>query len=26
VHPGHGAGTTLGAERGSLAEWKQRGW
>ncbi|WP_043445159.1 MBL fold metallo-hydrolase [Arthrobacter sp. L77] len=26
VHPGHGRGTTLGAERGSLAEWKQRGW
>ncbi len=26
VHPGHGAGTTLGAERGSLAEWEQRGW
>jgi glyoxylase-like metal-dependent hydrolase (beta-lactamase superfamily II) len=26
VHPGHGDGTTLGAERGSLAEWKQRGW
>jgi glyoxylase-like metal-dependent hydrolase (beta-lactamase superfamily II) len=26
VHPGHGAGTTLGAERGSLEEWKQRGW
>ncbi|KQN99561.1 MULTISPECIES: MBL fold metallo-hydrolase [unclassified Arthrobacter] len=26
VHPGHGAGTTLGAERGSLTEWKQRGW
>lgn len=26
VHPGHGRGTTLGAERGSLAEWKERGW
>ncbi|MHA7180246.1 MBL fold metallo-hydrolase [Arthrobacter sp. MDB2-24] len=26
VHPGHGKGTTLGAERGSLADWKQRGW
>ncbi|WP_298252590.1 MBL fold metallo-hydrolase [uncultured Arthrobacter sp.] len=26
VHPGHGAGTTLGAERGSLSEWRQRGW
>ena len=26
VHPGHGTGTTLGAERGQLPEWKQRGW
>ncbi|MGO1695118.1 MAG: MBL fold metallo-hydrolase, partial [Arthrobacter sp.] len=26
VHPGHGKGTTLGAERPQLAEWKQRGW
>lgn len=26
VHPGHGAGTTLGAERPHLAEWKERGW
>ncbi|WP_083837325.1 MBL fold metallo-hydrolase [Gordonia effusa] len=26
VYPGHGAGTTLGAERGSLDEWRQRGW
>nr|WP_240607119.1 MBL fold metallo-hydrolase [Cryobacterium aureum] len=26
VHPGHGAGTTLGAERSKLSEWKQRGW
>ena len=26
VHPGHGASTTLGAERGKLSEWKQRGW
>lgn len=26
VYPGHGTGTTLGAERGSLAEWEQRGW
>jgi len=26
VHPGHGDATTLGAERGSLAEWKLRGW
>lgn len=26
VHPGHGAGTTLGAERPHLQEWKDRGW
>jgi len=26
VHPGHGGGTTLGAERGKLSKWKQRGW
>ena len=26
VHPGHGAGTTIGAERSKLSEWKQRGW
>ncbi len=26
VHPGHGPGTTLGAERPHLAEWKERGW
>lgn len=26
VYPGHGADTTLGAERPSLAEWRQRGW
>ena len=26
VHPGHGTGTTLGAERPHLAEWKERGW
>ena len=26
VHPGHGARTTLGAERPHLAEWKARGW
>jgi glyoxylase-like metal-dependent hydrolase (beta-lactamase superfamily II) len=26
VHPGHGGGTTLGAERSKLPEWKQRGW
>jgi glyoxylase-like metal-dependent hydrolase (beta-lactamase superfamily II) len=26
VYPGHGADTTLGAERPSLPEWRQRGW
>lgn len=26
VYPGHGAETTLGAERGHLAEWRERGW
>lgn len=26
VHPGHGDGTTLGAERPQLAEWRTRGW
>jgi glyoxylase-like metal-dependent hydrolase (beta-lactamase superfamily II) len=26
VHPGHGDGTTLGAERPQLAEWRARGW
>src|SRR5215469_711791 len=26
VYPGHGNDTTLGAERGSLAEWWERGW
>jgi glyoxylase-like metal-dependent hydrolase (beta-lactamase superfamily II) len=26
VHPGHGDPTTLGAERGSLTDWKIRGW
>lgn len=26
VHPGHGRGTTLGAERPHLQEWKSRGW
>jgi len=26
VYPGHGADTTLGAERPSLAEWRERGW
>lgn len=26
VHPGHGAPTTLGAERPHLKEWEERGW
>ncbi|MFB0834155.1 MBL fold metallo-hydrolase [Arthrobacter halodurans] len=26
VHPGHGGGTTLGAERPRLGEWEARGW
>lgn len=26
VHPGHGADTTLGAERPHLGEWRARGW
>lgn len=26
VHPGHGRGTTLGAERPQLEQWRQRGW
>lgn len=26
VLPGHGEGTTIGAERPQLAEWKARGW
>lgn len=26
VYPGHGADTTLGAERTSLGEWAERGW
>jgi glyoxylase-like metal-dependent hydrolase (beta-lactamase superfamily II) len=26
VYPGHGSDTTLGAERPSLNEWRQRGW
>ena len=26
VYPGHGDDTTLGAERPSLAEWRERGW
>jgi glyoxylase-like metal-dependent hydrolase (beta-lactamase superfamily II) len=25
-HPGHGKGSTLGAERPSLPEWRTRGW
>lgn len=26
VHPGHGASTTLGAERPHVQEWRERGW
>ena len=26
VYPGHGLGTTLGAERPHLDEWRARGW
>lgn len=26
VHPGHGDGTTLGVERPSLPQWRERGW
>lgn len=26
VLPGHGATTTLGAERGQLVQWRERGW
>ncbi|MCK7678336.1 MBL fold metallo-hydrolase [Corynebacterium sp. CCM 9186] len=26
IHPGHGAGTTVGAERPKLREWSERGW
>ena len=26
VYPGHGDGTTLGAERPHLGEWRERGW
>ena len=26
VYPGHGQDTTLGAERGSLPAWRERGW
>jgi glyoxylase-like metal-dependent hydrolase (beta-lactamase superfamily II) len=25
-YPGHGNDSTLGAERGSVAEWRERGW
>jgi len=24
--PGHGNNSTLGAERGSIGEWRARGW
>ena len=26
IHPGHGDSTTVGAEKGKLAEWAARGW
>jgi glyoxylase-like metal-dependent hydrolase (beta-lactamase superfamily II) len=26
VHPGHGDDTTLGQERPSIPEWRERGW
>lgn len=26
VYPGHGADTTLGAERPKISEWRERGW
>jgi hypothetical protein len=26
VYPGHGNDTTLGADRPSLGEWRERGW
>jgi hypothetical protein len=26
VYPGHGADTTLGAERPAVPEWRARGW
>lgn len=26
IYPGHGGDTTLGAERASLPEWRERGW
>jgi len=25
-YPGHGADSTLGAERPHLAQWRERGW
>ncbi|GAA2583323.1 hypothetical protein GCM10010399_11430 [Dactylosporangium fulvum] len=25
-YPGHGANSTIGAERPSLPEWRERGW
>jgi glyoxylase-like metal-dependent hydrolase (beta-lactamase superfamily II) len=26
IYPGHGADTTLGADRPHLKEWRERGW
>jgi glyoxylase-like metal-dependent hydrolase (beta-lactamase superfamily II) len=26
VYPGHGDDTTIGAERPSIPEWRERGW
>jgi len=26
VYPGHGSDTTIGAERPSIDEWRDRGW
>ena len=26
VYAGHGSDTTIGAERGSIPEWRERGW
>jgi glyoxylase-like metal-dependent hydrolase (beta-lactamase superfamily II) len=26
IYPGHGADTTLGAERPHLQQWRERGW
>jgi glyoxylase-like metal-dependent hydrolase (beta-lactamase superfamily II) len=25
-YPGHGKDSTIGAQRASLAEWRERGW